>query len=142
MSQLQKELPGHAFGHPSWSDSPRAGSNLEDANSEVGFRAMLTKPQALPHTGPNYRRMSLFLPVRKTFHRDPASLRVVCHQTRKDKRTLLGDFKPHTVFIECVLIGIEPLESTAAILVILIVLVHRRVLLVTKDDSFAGTTFS
>lgn len=54
-------------------------------------------------------------------------------------RTMFGNIQPHTVLIKGVLIRIEPVETPPTIRG---VPVHRRVLLMAENYSFARTTFS
>lgn len=54
-------------------------------------------------------------------------------------RTMFGNIQPHTILIKGVLIRIEPVETPATIRG---VPVHRRVLLMAENYSFARTTFS
>lgn len=58
---------------------------------------------------------------------------------RKPGRTILWNLKPDTVIREGLLIVVEAFLTALALSIIP---VHRRVLLMAEDDSFAGTTFS
>lgn len=52
---------------------------------------------------------------------------------------MFGNIQPHTILVKSVFIRIEPVETATTIWG---VPVHRRVLLMAENYTFAGTTFS
>lgn len=55
---------------------------------------------------------------------------------------MLRDIQPDTVFVEGVLVGVEPLQIPPITGRLSRILVHRCILLVAENDAVAGPTFS
>lgn len=64
------------------------------------------------------------------------------HGTDAVVHTVFWDIQPDAILVERVLVRIEPLQVTATLGRLGQVLVHGRILLMTKDDALTGATFS
>lgn len=55
---------------------------------------------------------------------------------------MFRNIQPDTVLVERILVRVETLEISTAGRGVVEILVHRRILLMTEDDAFAGPTLS